>query len=445
MATEIVDLASLEAWLADRDRNPAVLVGLDLRAYVSKLSAVSPACCILVGGTVTPVIASQAAAQGATLLGRRGDVPFDMYRPDVYGVADIYAGFDPAIAGSWAESFDQVAYLWFMEPVKKVPKPIDFADTIAARVHDAAMERSVLRFLRRNSRPAVAVMGGHDRDRTDAGYLAVAKLARDLARQNRMIVTGGGPGFMEAANLGAFLAPFDDCALDDVMAILTTAPRFAETHKWLSTACEVRRRLLGDWKVSSPAGSDNLGIPTWLYGHEPPNLFATHIGKFFYNSLREDGLVTVADGGIIFAEGNAGTVQEVFQDATQNYYRAEKTAPTPIVLFNSTPGFWDLPCDQVVDRTQRKPLLPLLRQLAGERAATVFDEAVCITDDPAAIVSFLLDFMTSRPRRPRYGARPRSAELTLSTEAGEADLTSAVCTYRPRRGDFVESLRWEIC
>ena len=32
----------------------------------------------------------------------------------------------------------------------------------------------------------------------------------------------------------------------------------------------------------------SLGVPTWFYGHEPPNLFATRIAKFFTNALRED-------------------------------------------------------------------------------------------------------------------------------------------------------------
>jgi hypothetical protein len=125
-----------------------------------------------------------------------------------------------------------------------------------------------------------------------------------------------------------------------MMAILSEAPDFHDRHAWLATACEVRTRLLGDWMAEAPCAGSNLGLPTWLFGHQPPNFFATHIGKVFYNSLREDGLVTVADGGIIFAEGDAGTVQEVFQDAAQNYYRPAGTAPTPMVLYNSTRGFW---------------------------------------------------------------------------------------------------------
>jgi len=135
-----------------------------------------------------------------------------------------------------------------------------------------------------------------------------------------------------------------------------------------------------------------LGIPTWLYGHEPPNLFATHSAKLFFNSLREDGLVTVADGGIIFAEGNAGTVQEIFQDATQNYYR-DKARPTPMVLL--VPEYWtrdadDLPqvdpsTGKVTDK--RKPLWPLLRQLATEKA---FLDNVLLSSDREQIVAHLL-------------------------------------------------------
>ncbi|CAA9505104.1 MAG: hypothetical protein AVDCRST_MAG45-2496 [uncultured Solirubrobacterales bacterium] len=53
---------------------------------------------------------------------------------------------------------------------------------------------------------------------------------------------------------------------------------------------------------------------------EPINLFGSNIAKYFSNSIREDGLLAICLHGIVFAEGSAGTVQEVFMDAAQNHY-----------------------------------------------------------------------------------------------------------------------------
>lgn len=48
----------------------------------------------------------------------------------------------------------------------------------------------------------------------------------------------------------------------------------------------------------------SLGIPTWKYGHEPSNVFATWQAKFFSNAVREDGLIQIANCGIIYTPGN---------------------------------------------------------------------------------------------------------------------------------------------
>ena len=56
--------------------------------------------------------------------------------------------------------------------------------------------------------------------------------------------------------------------------------------------------------------------------------FASHIAKYFANSIREDGLLRVAGAGIVFSPGGAGTVQEIFQDLAVNAYSpAEERAP----------------------------------------------------------------------------------------------------------------------
>ena len=129
---------------------------------------------------------------------------------------------------------------------------------------------------------------------------------------------------MEAANLGAYLADAPDDRDRRGRRRCSGHPGYRPsiTH-WARAAFDVRQR----W----PDGADSIGIPTWFYGHEPPNLFASHIAKFFRNALREDMLLSRCDAGIVFLPGAAGTVQEIFQDACENYYADEATI-APMVL-----------------------------------------------------------------------------------------------------------------
>src|SRR5207302_2960002 len=54
--------------------------------------------------------------------------------------------------------------------------------------------------------PGVTVFGSARTLRSDPYYEATVQLARELAKHNLAIITGGGPGIMEAANKGASLA-----------------------------------------------------------------------------------------------------------------------------------------------------------------------------------------------------------------------------------------------
>ena len=129
---------------------------------------------------------------------------------------------------------------------------------------------------------------------------------------------------MEAANLGAYLSGHPDDALDEAMDLLGAAPSYSpDIGAWATAAFTVLER----W----PAGTVSVGIPTWFYGHEPPNAFATQIAKYFKNAIREDVLLHLCDAGIVFLPGRAGTVQEVFQDACENYY-SDADALAPMVL-----------------------------------------------------------------------------------------------------------------
>jgi predicted Rossmann-fold nucleotide-binding protein len=193
----------------------------------------------------------------------------------------------------------------------------------------------------------VGVMGGHAMARGTQAYGDAARLGRELARAGLTVATGGGPGAMEAANLGAYAAPFDDGMLAEALQLLAGAPSFRPSvTDWARAAFEVRDR----W----PGGGASVGIPTWFYGHEPPNAFAAHIAKYFANSVREDGLLARSTGGVVFLPGAAGTVQEIFDNATPNYYES-RGEPTPMVLVDR--AHW----------TERLPAWPLLRALARDR------------------------------------------------------------------------------
>jgi predicted Rossmann-fold nucleotide-binding protein len=139
---------------------------------------------------------------------------------------------------------------------------------------------------------------------------------------------------MEAANLGAATSTMDEANVDQLIDGLSVVPDFADDpDRFIGLALEVQGA------IESPA--DSLSVPTWFYGHEPSNPFATHIAKYFSNSEREAGLLAIALSGIVFLAGGPGTIQEIFQDAAQNAYRTFGN-PAPMVFLNppNRPRHW---------------------------------------------------------------------------------------------------------
>jgi predicted Rossmann-fold nucleotide-binding protein len=142
-----------------------------------------------------------------------------------------------------------------------------------------------------------------------------------------------------------------------------------------------------DW-----ARHGGLSVPTWLYGHEPANLFAARIAKYFSNAIREDTILRLARGGIVFATGRAGTVQEIFQAATKTFY-ATDGASGPFVFLNER--FW----------RDELPVASLLRPLLTTSPHGDLTHLFRITDDPQEAVAMILE----------YGAPPEAKEEQRTT------------------------------
>ena len=190
----------------------------------------------------------------------------------------------------------------------------DFQVTLARTLHDHSVSEAMHRFLQGyDPGQVVGVMGGHAMRRSDPAFRNVAYISKQLTERGKLMVSGGGPGAMEATHLGAWMAGRPDSELDGaIRQLVYEADTFREPD-WLGSAFRVMYRY--------PQGAfESLGIPTWLYGHEPATPFATRIAKFYENSIREDSILSIAVGGLIFTPGSAGTVQEIFQEAAQDHY-----------------------------------------------------------------------------------------------------------------------------
>ena len=295
---------------------------------------------------------------------------YNAFRGHLYTGETLYAGYDPENEDTYCTCFDARVYADYKE---KGVNCDDIRETLGRTMHDRAIGDAMREFLSRfDERQVVAIMGGHAQRRTDPSYRRVALIAKALTERGKLMASGGGPGAMEATHLGAWMAGRSTEELDDALEILSVAPTFKD-EGWLRTAFEVRKKYPQD-KYRS------LGIPTWFYGHEPATPFATHIAKYFFNSVREDVLLAIAKGGIIYSPGSAGTIQEIFQDAAQNHYETFGT-PSPMVFLDK--DFF----------TKEIPIYPLLEDLLAR--GKYKNLLISVTDDAQEAIDTLLSFRTT--------------------------------------------------
>lgn len=356
---EIETLAEFDRIVA---REPHSLRGwhlqsLDLTERTTALASVDVAGAVFLGCRLGPEASEDVARRGGLLFPAVPAVPFDPYRGRLYSPDELYAHLDEG----YPATLDAALYAW-----SRGQRTLD--RTLAASLHDHSIDDALEEFV--DDRAMVGIMGGHAVRRGEPAYVAAARLARELA-SGFTVATGGGPGAMEAANLGSWFASRGE---DDLLAAidrLAAVPDFRpDVTAWARAALEIRADL-----ASGPEPGVSLGVPTWFYGHEPPNAFAGVVAKYFRNALREDMLLTLCRRGIVFLPGAAGTVQEIFQAACGNYY-ADPEAVVPLVFVGRE--HW----------TRELPVWPLVHALAAGRA---LDARLHLVDDTEEVLPLLLE------------------------------------------------------
>jgi uncharacterized protein (TIGR00730 family) len=140
-----------------------------------------------------------------------------------------------------------------------------------------------------NFLPSVTIFGSARVEEGNKYYEAARELAFKLSKKGFSIVTGGGPGIMEAANRGAF-----------------------------------------------EAGGNSIGLNIKLPKEQKPNKYLTEILNFNYFFARKVMLVKYATAFVLFP-GGFGTLDEITETLT--LIQTKKLKPFPVILYGSE--YWN--------------------------------------------------------------------------------------------------------
>src|SRR5438876_439537 len=178
--------------------------------------------------------------------------------------------------------------------------------------------------------PGVTIFGSARVARTDPTYAATVELAKGLAKHKLAIITGGGPGLMEAANKGAALARGKSVGL-------------------------------------------NIELPHEQKGNRYANI-PIHFHYFFSRKV----CFVKYSVGFVFMPGGFGTLDEFFEVLT--LVQTHRISQFPLILFGRE--YWNGLLKWIKSTVEKNGMIS-----PGETGL------VTVTDDPEEAISMILDYV----------------------------------------------------
>jgi predicted Rossmann-fold nucleotide-binding protein len=305
-----------------------------------------------------------------------GDMLYSPGRDTLYTVDELMAGYrsDAPMQSLDARIAAHVAAAG--------SPPADVVEAIAQVVHDQGVDQAMRVYVAAsvaNGRHIAGVMGGSSAPRDAPSYRLAAETAKALSEVGFLVATGGGLGIMEAGNLGAYFAGRPQEDLEAAIEELKRCPTYpGHEADYIDSARAVAAR--------QPAGAPSLAVATWRFADEPISQFATQIAKLFQNSVREDGLLSIADAGVAYFKGGFGTLREIFQDLALNDDAAPSHQMAMVFVDTSAYG---------------EPGSPFyLARACAVNAAQPFDDLITLADSADSVVAAV---SAARRRQQQHG------------------------------------------
>ena len=201
------------------------------------------------------------SARGASVVPVFSEVPYpDHPEPALYTPEDHGRPGSSTAAGGFGGDVRHAGVPAFHGPRRSAARrPRGARPALHDAGIDDALVDAMLAWQAHGATTVVGVMGGHAEPRGYAAYRDGRDLAHELARAGRLVATGGGPGVMEAANLGAFLAGRPPSELDAAIDQLATAPDFHDHERYTAAALRGPSGLPGRSRHRTPGAARRAG------------------------------------------------------------------------------------------------------------------------------------------------------------------------------------------